>query len=308
LVIVTKSLAYLANRLYIFDFHPVYFAGDKMDSQLIPVIFGLAAALTWGAGDFSGGFASKRASALSVVIAAHAFSMVLLLATAFFLREPLPPLSTWLWGGLAGLGGAIGLVLLYTALASGRMSVAAPVSALVAAGIPVIFAALTEGVPSRWVIAGFALALAAIWLVSGGGGARFSLADLRLPLLAGLTFGFFFTSLHLASSNSVIYPLIAVRIISISSLFLFSLATRQPVAPSRASLFPILMSGLLDTLGNGAYALAAQLGRVDIAAVLGSLYPGATVLLAWILLKERINRQQVVGIAAALAAIVLITA
>jgi len=272
----------------------------------VPILFGLAAALTWGAGDFSGGIASKRTKALSVVIIAHAFSMVLLLAAAFLLREPFPPLAAWLWGGLAGLGGAIGLVLLYSALASGRMSVAAPVSALVAAAIPVAFAALTKGLPSPWVIAGFVLALAAIWLVSGGS-RDFHLAELRLPLLAGLAFGFFFTTLHLASGESVIYPLIAVRIVSISSLLLFSLVTRQPVAPSRTSLFPILMSGLLDTLGNGLYALAAQLGRVDIAAVLGSLYPGATVLLAWFLLKEHINRQQVVGIAAALAAIVLIT-
>ncbi len=277
-----------------------------MNPGFAPILFGLAAALTWGAGDFSGGIASKRTKALSVVIIAHAFSMVLLLAAAFLLREPLPPLSAWLWGGLAGLGGAIGLVLLYSALASGRMSVAAPVSALVAAAIPVVFAALTDGLPSLWVIAGFVLALAAIWLVSGGS-RDFRLAELRLPLLAGLAFGFFFTTLHLASGESVIYPLIAVRIASISSLLLFSLVTRQPVAPSRASLFPILMSGLLDTLGNGAYALAAQLGRVDIAAVLGSLYPGATVLLAWFLLKEHVNRQQVVGIAAALAAIVLIT-
>lgn len=277
-----------------------------MNLGLMPVIFGLAAALTWGAGDFSGGFASKRTNALSVVIIAHAFSMVLLLAAAFLLRESLPPLAAWLWGGLAGLGGAIGLVLLYSALASGRMSVAAPVSALVAAAIPVAFAALTDGLPSLWVIAGFVLALAAIWLVSGGN-RDFRLAELRLPLLAGLAFGFFFTTLHLASGESVIYPLIAVRIVSISSLLLLSLVTRQPVAPSRASLFPILMSGLLDTLGNGAYALAAQLGRVDVAAVLGSLYPGATVLLAWILLKEHVNRQQVIGIAAALAAIVLIT-
>ncbi len=277
-----------------------------MDSQWTPVALGLAAALTWGAGDFSGGFASKRTNALSVVIVAHGFSMFLLVAAAFLWRAPLPPLSAWLWGGLAGLGGAIGLVLLYSALANGRMSVAAPVSALVAAGIPVMFAALTDGLPSLWVIAGFGLALAAIWLVSGGS-RDFDLAELRLPLFAGLAFGFFFTTLHLASEESVIYPLIAVRIVSISSLLLFSLVTRQPIAPSRKSVVPILLSGLLDTLGNGFYALAAQLGRVDVAAVLGSLYPGTTVLLAWILLKERINRQQVIGIAAALAAIVLVT-
>ncbi len=278
-----------------------------MNFGWMPVLFGLAAALTWGAGDFSGGVATKRTSAYAVVIFAHVFSMILLLAAAFAIREPFPPLSSWLWGGAAGLGGAIGLLLLYTALANGRMSVAAPVSALVAAGIPVIFAALTEKLPPLLVVIGFLLALAAIWLVSGGGGLGFNLADLRLPVIAGLAFGFFFTTLHFASTDAVVYPLIAVRIISIFSLLLYSLFTQQKIIPNRESILPILMSGLLDTLGNAFYALAAQRGRVDVAAVLGSLYPGATVLLAWILLKERINKQQALGIVIALVAIVLIT-
>lgn len=276
-----------------------------MDSGFIPIALSLAAALTWGAGDFSGGFASKRTNAFGVVIVAHAFSLSLLLLAVWVLSEPLPPLETWLWGGLAGLVGGFGLMLLYRALAGGQMSVAAPVSALVAAGIPVIFAALTDGLPSWWVMSGFALAMAAIWLVSGGS-ARFRLADLRLPLVAGVLFGMFFLTLHRASATSVLYPQIAVRLASISSLLFFSFLARQPIAVARESLLPILLSGLMDTLGNGAYMLATQLGRVDVAAVLGSLYPGATVLLAWVLLREHINRQQVIGILAALVAIVLI--
>lgn len=271
------------------------------------VLFGLIAALTWGAGDFSGGVAAKRTNAYSVVIVAHLASLILLSVLALALREPVPPLTSWLWGGAAGLGGGFGLMLLYSALASGRMSVAAPVSALVAASLPVMVAALTEGLPGWPVLAGFGLALTAIWLVSGGGSLNFRLNDLRLPVLAGLAFGFFFLCLHQASTELILYPLIAVRIISISSLLGYSLLTRQAVIPTRESLFPILMSGILDTLGNGAYVLAAQLGRVDVAAVLSSLYPGSTVLLAWFLLKERITKRQLLGIAAALAAIVLIT-
>jgi drug/metabolite transporter (DMT)-like permease len=278
-----------------------------MTFGLMPVAYGILAALTWGAGDFSGGVATKRSSAYGVVIFAHIFSIILLIIAALVLREPIPPLTSWLWGGLAGFGGAIGLLLLYTALANGRMSVAAPVSALVAAAIPVIFAMFTEKMPPLLVIAGFLLALAAIWLVSGGGSAHFNLAELRMPVLAGIAFGFFFTTLHLASFDSVVYPLIAVRIVSISSLSIYSLITRQKITPSRESIIPILSSGLLDTLGNAFYALAAQVGRVDVAAVLSSLYPGSTVLLAWFLLKERIDRWQMVGIVAALAAIVLIT-
>ncbi|RPH58421.1 MAG: DMT family transporter [Chloroflexi bacterium] len=271
------------------------------------VALGLVAALTWGAGDFSGGVATKRASAYSVVIVAHIASLFMVVGLAILFKEPVPPLQSWLWGGVAGLCGGFGLILLYSALAGGRMSLAAPVSALVAAAIPVIIAAFTQGLPGLLVMIGFAIALAAIWLVSGGGGHGFRLADLRTPMVAGVSFGLFFICLHQASGESILWPIVAVRIVSISSLLGYSLLTRQSIIPSRASLFPILMSGLLDTIGNGAYALAAQLGRVDVAAVLGSLYPGSTVLLAWLILKERMSGKQILGIAAALAAIVLIT-
>jgi len=273
---------------------------------LLAVLFGLVAALTWGAGDFSGGLAAKRTNVYGVVIVAHIASLILLVGLALVSREPVPALKSWLWGGAAGLGGGFGLLLLYSALANGRMSVAAPVSALIAAGLPVLVTALTVGLPGWPVLTGFGLALAAIWLVSGGS-ADFQPSELRLPVLAGLAFGFFFLCLHQASTESVLYPIIAVRLVSISSLLGYALLTRQNFIPTRASLFPILMSGLLDTIGNGAFALAAQFGRVDLAAVLSSLYPGSTVLLAWILLKERVTKTQMLGLTAALSAIVLIT-
>lgn len=273
---------------------------------MISAVFGLAAALTWGAGDFSGGLAAKRTNPYGVVILAHLASLILLVGLALALREPLPPLTSWIWGGAAGLGGGFGLLLLYSALASGRMSIAAPVSALVAASVPVLATSLTVGLPGWLVLAGFGLALSAIWLVSGGG-ANFQLSELRLPILAGLAFGFFFLCLHQASTQSILYSLIAVRLVSIPSLLGYALLTRQNFLPKRESLAPILVSSLLDTLGNGAYALAAQLGRMDVAAVLSSLYPGSTVLLAWVLLKERLTKTQLLGLAAALAAIALIT-
>ena len=273
---------------------------------MIPALFGLAAALTWGAGDFSGGLATKRTNPYGVVIVAHLASLVLLLGAALIIQEAVPPLASWLWGGAAGLGGGFGLLLLYRALAEGHMSVAAPVSALVAASLPVLITALTEGWPKPLVLTGFGLALAAIWLVSGGS-AQFRFADLRLPVLAGLAFGFFFTCLHQASTSAVLYPIIAVRLVSIPSLLAYALLTKQDFRPSRASWLPILMSGALDTLGNAAYALAAQFGRMDVAAVLSSLYPGSTVLLAWLWLKEPVSRTQLLGLAVALGAIALIT-
>ena len=278
-----------------------------MSFAWMPTIYGLIAALTWGAGDFSGGIATKRTNAFSVVIVAHTSSMLLLILTALILHDPYPSLNGWLWGGAAGLGGGFGLMLLYKALATGRMAVAAPVSAMVAAGIPVAIAGLLEGLPGFIVLFGFILAMLAIWLLTGGGGENYFLADLRLPVMAGIAFGFFFLCLHQASTTSVLYPLIAVRIVSILSLLLYALLSRQPIIPTRNSLIPILLSGILDTFGNAAFIFAARFGRVDIAAVLSSLYPGSTVLLAWFFLKERISRKQVFGVFLALIAIILIT-
>jgi len=273
----------------------------------IAVVFGLVSAITWGAGDFSGGMAVKRSNPYGVVISAHAVSLVLLSALALVLGEPVPPLQDWLWGAAAGLGGGMGLVLLYTALASGRMSVAAPVSALVAAALPVLVGVYSAGLPDWATMIGFALALAAVWLISGGVGIKLQFGALRLPLLTGVGFGLFFIFLHEGSSVSVLWAVAAMRIASIISLLVFCAITRQPWIPSRDSLVPILFSSVLDTVGNVFYALSAQSGRMDVAAVLGSLYPGSTVLLAWFILKESVSRLQVIGILAALIAIVLIS-
>ena len=270
-------------------------------------VFGLIAAITWGAADFSGGIATKRTSAYSVVLVAHTISMVLLFVTAIALHDPLPNMESWFWGGAAGLGGGFGLLMLYKALADGKMAVAAPVSAIVAAGIPVIFSGFRFGLPGPLVVFGFFLALWAIWLLSGSDIHNFQYADLVLPTLAGVAFGFFFLCLHQASISSLLYPLVAVRIISITSLGIYSIITHRQIIPTKNSILPIIWSGVLDTVGNGAFAYAAQLGRVDIASVLGSLYPGTTVLLAWVILREQMNRKQLFGLFISLLAILAIT-
>ena len=272
-----------------------------------PILFGLLSALTWGAGDFNGGLAARRSNPYGVVAVAHAFSLGLLLILIAILREPIPPLKDWLWGGAAGLTGGIGLLLLYRALAEGRMSVAAPVSALLAAAIPVIVGVTQDGSPGALVMLGFLLALAAVWLVSGGEGLRPRFADLRQPVVAGVAFGLFFICLQRASQAAVWWPRVAIRIVSISSLLGYALLTGQDWVPKRESLAFILLSSVLDTIGNASYAMSARMGRLDVAAVLGSLYPGATVLLAWMFLKERVTRIQTIGILLALAAIVLLT-
>jgi len=271
------------------------------------VFYGLACAVIWGAGDFSGGMAVKRTNPYGAVIAAHAVSLMMLLTLGFITREPLPPTQDLLWGCVAGVGGGIGLALLYSALASGQMSIASPVSALVAAGLPVLVGAFSDGLPRIVTLSGFALALAAVWLISGGVSVKLQIEKISLPLLSGVCFAAFFIFLDKGSGQSILWPLVATRVASITSLLSFSIITRQPWIPTRESWIPIIASSLLDSAGNALYAMSARMGRMDVAAVLGSLYPGSTVLLAWFILKECVSPLQMLGILVALAAILLIT-
>lgn len=276
-----------------------------------PVSFGLAAAVTWGAADFTGGLASRRTGVYAVVVWAELSGLLVLFALAGLTGEPAPDLQTWLLAGAAGIGGGFALLLFYQALAAGQMSIAAPISAVLAAAVPVLVSAIWLGLPGPLTGFGMLLALLAITLISRSEGpdqtAAIQLSQIRLPLLAGLGFGLYFILLHLASPEGVIWPLIAARCASVLFLIGFSLLTRQEWLPGKAAWLLIIASGLLDTTANAFYILATQIGRLDVAAVLSSLYPGGTVLLAWLILKERVSRLQMVGVIAALVAIVLIT-
>jgi drug/metabolite transporter (DMT)-like permease len=278
---------------------------------LLSILYGLISAFTWGAADFSGGIASKRTNVYGVVIGAEAFGMVVFLVLAFVFREPVPSWQTWLWGMASGLSGGFGLLLLYRALSSGRMSVAAPVSAVIAAIIPVVVGAFVDGLPGLWTFAGILLAISAVWLIAhgegSGGNAVVRLNEIILPLVAGVVFGMYFVFMHQASREAFFWPIIASRLASTAGVLVYALLTHQQWRPGRKIWPLIALSGILDVSGNAFYVLAGQVGRLDVAAVLGSLYPGSTVLLAGIFLHERLNRTQVSGILAALTAIVLMT-
>jgi drug/metabolite transporter (DMT)-like permease len=275
-------------------------------SELAPVVFGLASAACWGAGDFSGGLATKRTHVYSVVIASQIVGAALLTGLALAFSEKMPTPGHLLWGGAAGLCGGLGLVALYRALASGRMGVAAPVSAVLTAVVPVIFGFFIQGLPTALQLIGFGLALVAVWLISRTEDAGFNLRDIGLPLAAGFFFGLFLTIINRLSEAAILWPLVAARLGSLTTLLAVTTLTRQPRLPE-INLLPLTtLVGVLDAAGNAFFALAGHVGRLDVAAVLSSLYPATTVWLAWLILKERITRLQTVGIAAALAAIVLI--
>ena len=280
--------------------------------ELLAVAYGLASAAVWGAGDFSGGLATKRGNVVSVVLLAQGVGLVCFLTLALLLEGGLPPLQDLLFGALAGIAGVVGILALYSGLALGRMGVVAPVTAVLSASIPVVVGIVTEGVPPGLVLLGFGLAVTAVWLLSGGDATGSIRRDeLGLALLAGLGFSLFFIFIDQIGSSVIFWSLAAARAASVPLLLLFIVGRRQwhgsAAAQLPRSLLPIIaLSGILDSGGNYFFALAAQSGRLDIAAVLASLYPASTVLLARLILKESLGTRQWLGVGVALVALVLI--
>ena len=273
------------------------------------VALGLASAASWGAGDFSGGLASRRASAVGVVVASQAVGIALLVILAGVIGETAPTAGQLGWAALAGANGAFGLLALYSALASGRMGIAAPVSGVVGAVVPVLVGASVQGSPGSLRLVGFALALAGVWLLTaaGGGVDRARPRELVLPLLAGVSFGLFLVFIHRAGGSTVLWPLTAARASSMAVLTAIGGVTRSLKLPGRSALGLTCLAGLFDTGGNAFFVLAAQAGRLDVAGVLSSLYPASTVLLACLLLGERLTGRQTAGALATLAAIACVT-
>jgi uncharacterized membrane protein len=276
-------------------------------NELSSIVFGLLSALTWGAGDFNGGLATRKSGVYAVVIFAELIGALVLLVIALVVGEPFPSLAGWLWGIAAGLVGVIGLMALYQGLATGKMGLVAPLSAVIGGGVPILYTAIFQGLPPPIQLLGFSFGLIAVWLLSSQDGVRIRLEDLTLPLIAGLGFGFYFVLIDIATVESVYWPLVPARTVAGLLLIPIALRLRQPLLPVRASAPFVAASGTLDALGNLFFALAASTGRLDIAAVLSSLYSATTVGLAWIFLKERLNVRQWIGVAAALAAIVLVS-
>lgn len=278
-----------------------------ISSGLSTILLALASAASWGAGDFSGGLASKRTSAYSVVAISQFVSLVFLILFAFLLPEENISSQDIILGAIAGVCGAAGLVALYSGLARGPMGVVAPVTAVVAAIVPVFFSIFTEGFPHPRQFAGFGIAIAAVWLISQTDeNTKFRLGDLKLPIFAGIGFGIFFILIGRISDSAIWWPLVSARITSICLVILVALIGRKLEVPAANQLPIIALAGIFDTGGNAFFALATRLGRLDISAVLSSLYPAFTVLLAWIILKERLTTRQWSGVVLVIFAILLI--
>jgi len=211
------------------------------------------------------------------------------------------------WAILAGIAGPSALVCFYRALAIGRMGVVAPVSGLLGAAIPVGVAAVTQGLPSAPQLIGIVVALLAMVLVTRSvQPAESGSSGIGLAILAGIGFGAFFVFIAQVGPHEVFWPLVVVRLTAGIGFGILLLVTRTPWRPGRSVTGLVVIAGILDMGGNVWFLLASQQGRLDIAAVLTSLYPVVTTVLAAVLLRERMGRTQAAGIGAAIIAIVLI--
>ena len=277
----------------------------------VAVVLALGSAVVYGASDFLGGLASRRASVFGVVALSQLAGLVALFALLPWLGGPVTAADLG-WAAGAGLLGATGLVVFFRALSGGVMSVIAPVTAVTAAAVPVLAGLLGGNRIGPWAGAGILLALVAVVLVSAEGG----LAQLRAarpasltaPLIAGTAFGFFFVLLDRTSTGSGLTPLIAARLASVLLVVVVALTGQQSLRVSRPALPLVLVSGVGDMTANALFLLATQQdGPLAITGVLASLYPVSTVVLAQAVLRERLVPAQLAGLAAALTAVVLIT-
>jgi drug/metabolite transporter (DMT)-like permease len=287
------------------------------------VLLALAAAALWGGGDFSGGMGVKSAggsmgAALRVVLLSHAASFIVLAAMAHLRGDVFPHGAALGWGLLAGVAGGLSLVLFYIALSRGAMGASAALSGLLAAAIPAAVSISAEGSPGLMRVAGFIVAGAAIWMIAAGPNAEATPAatgTVWLAVAAGVGFGIYFVALKMAAVTAgVIWPLGVARIGSLSLCSLMLLATGLLKSPektkirlTRGAMMWALAAAILDTSGNLLFIAATRIGRLDVAAVLASLYPASTILLAAWMLRERPTRRQGLGMAVAAVAVVMIT-
>jgi drug/metabolite transporter (DMT)-like permease len=272
------------------------------------VVLGLAAAMAWGAGDFGGGLASRRAAVYGVVLLSQLVGMALTFIVALVRQEPLPAGNDLVLCVVAGVFGGIGITALYRGLAVGRMGIVAPITGVLAALIPVAVGFVIDGLPDAPVVLGIAVAIVAVVLVSrvvDEGGGR---AGLPEALVAGVAIGLFGVVISQISEGAVFSALTTIRMVQVALVAGVVIGLRLPWRLDRGVLLPVAIIGALDIAGNAFYLLAVQSGPLAVAAILSSLYPVGTVILAAVLLRERISRHHAVGIVLAAVAIALIGA
>lgn len=277
-----------------------------MSSDLSFTACSLATIICWGAGDFIGGYAAKRANAFLLTAFAHSGGLVLMASLALGAHARFPARHAALWAVAAGLSGGAALAIFYKALAGGKMGLTAPVSAVLGAAIPVTFAMYTEGLPHNLQLAGFGLAIIGIYLISRPEDEGGRPEGLSLAVLAGFGFAGFFLCMKQTGDSSALWCAVLSRAASLLLALVIVLGSRVEMKIARREIVLGVLAGCLDVSGTALYVRASQTGRLDAAVVLTSLYPAVTVMLARVLLKEHFNRWKTAGMVAAIAAVPMI--
>lgn len=289
------------------------------------IVYALCSALTYGLSDFVGGLVSRRTSAWSVAVVAQLSSTVCTVGVATLVSGSPRP-GDFAWAVLAGVASGIGTGFLYRGFAAGRMGVVAPVSAVGAALVPVLAGALSGERPTLLVWLGVGSALPAIWLVSssprtdpppversassaptGPVTARATSTEGVLDgVLAGLGFGVLFAALGQIPEQAGLWPLAAAQAVSVPTVILLAGLLGALWRPQRTVAWWALLAGPLGATATGTFLLASQSGYLTVAGVLAALYPATTVLLAALVLHEKIHRVQAIGLALCAVAVALV--
>jgi uncharacterized membrane protein len=275
-------------------------------AQYVPAAYSLTAVGVWGASDFLGGIGARRANAFLFTAIVHVSGMVAVGAIALMIHAPFPEMKSLLWSLLAGVLGGLALVFFYRALSRGNMGLIAPVAAVLSAAIPTIVTAFGEGFPATRKVVGFILAGIGVWLISRNEGDTGRPEGLGVAVLAGIGFAGFYLCTHKAGNASALWVATCSRSASFLVTGVIVLFSRQLARVAAPVLAIALTAGILDIGGSVAFVRAAQIGRLDAAVVLSSLYPAVTVVLARIFLHEHFSRTRTLGMVAALAAVPMI--
>ncbi len=273
-------------------------------------LLALTSALVIGVVDFLGGHTARRAPALSVALWAQALGVPLALIVALVADSERVRITDIAWAVAAGACGSIGLTLFYLAMSRGLVSIVAPLAGVIGAAIPAAFGILRGDDLGLLALVGLAIAIVSIFVVSmAPGGPKH--VDARTVLLlavgAGALFGGFFVFYSLPSEDAGLWPVLVLRLAGTGTLLAVALGLRRPLRVDRPVLARTGVMGALEVSAGVALLLALQKGPVSVASVLSSMYPVATVILAAIVLSERLSRLQLAGVALALGAILLIS-
>jgi len=272
----------------------------------LPAVFSLTTVGVWGASDFLGGVGARRANAFLFTAIVHLSSLVAVGTLALMTGALFPGNASLAWSLLAGSLGGLALALFYRALARGNMGLVVPVAAVLGAAIPTIVTAFAEGFPSYRHLLGFILAGIGVWLISRTEDESGRPEGLLVAVFAGVGFAGFYLCIHQAGAASALWLSTWSRLASFAVTATIVLGGRHlRLVP--APVFGIAVAaGILDISGSVAFVRASQIGRLDVAVVLSSLYPAVTVVLARIFLHEHFSQARTIGMVAALVAVPMI--